>query len=206
MEGLSGVTGSQAMYNTKSPNNATLKGLQEQYSDLNISAQSFGSESAIRNYAMKQSGKYNVAIDPRALSRMENDEDFSQKIHGVLSGVKEQDDRHEQFVNGYGATLVATGTIIDKDGNVGQWSVSQTKGDKQGGGKQFASSTKSHQEFLEELEEKHQERLEEQKRREKKKIELQESATTNVVIDSDSENADSSSPSSSASGGLNVVG
>lgn len=193
MTGITGVSGNQSSYPAGNSGGSSLKNVQKQYPELSISAQSFGSESAVRNYAMKQSGKYNVAIDPRALSRMEKDSEFSGKINDVLSSVKELDDEFERRVNGRGAELVSCGTIIDKEGNVSSWSVSRTAGANGKNEDMFSVSKKSYREILEELEEKRLENIEERKT-------LEESSKVESEVNGAQGGA------SSGAGGVNVVG
>ena len=133
-----------------------LGALKKQYPHLKLSAQSFSGEASVRQYAQGQSGSYNVAIDPRALTRMETDAEFSEKIHGILSGVKEMDDLNDRMTNAMGARTVARGTIIDQDGNVSYWGVVQT-----GDGQETGVNKKSQKELMEELVEKRRARQEE---------------------------------------------
>lgn len=80
---------------------------------------------------------------------MEADLDFSNRIHGILGGVKEMDDLNDRMTNAIGARTIARGTIIDQDGNVSYWGVVQT-----GDGKDTSVNKKSQKEIMEELMEK----------------------------------------------------
>jgi len=204
MQGIGNVTGTQASQSAGNANPVSLQDLKKQYPHLKLSAQSFGSEAAIRSYAMKQSGKYNVAIDPRALSRMGEDGEFSDKIHDILSNVKEWDDWSERQTNAMGARVIAKGTIIDKDGNVSSWGIVQT-GD--GNGKDFASSSKSKEDLLERVAKRREERKAEEKKRLEESREAEKAASesleVNVSVESDQKTV--TGPASPAvSGSLDV--
>ena len=171
MDGISGgynaqaaATGANAGANRAG--GSVLRDLKKQYPDLKLSAQSFGSESALRSYAMNQSGKYNVAINPKALSSMESDPEVSAKLHESLGQIKESHDLAERLTNARGADLVAVGSIIDEKGEVtGMWSVSQTKSEGPG----LFSSAKDSDDLMKRLDEKREERRAEEKRLEKKR-------------------------------------
>lgn len=140
--------------------------LQKQYPHLKLSAQTFSGEAAIRQYAQNQTGKYNVAIDPRALTRMDSDSEFSDRIHGILAETKEVHDRSEALTNASGARVIAKGTVIDKDGNVGYWGVVQTGS----GEKTTSAGKKSIKDLLEELLEKRRETAKEEDVREQQSV------------------------------------
>jgi len=157
MIGISGITNQLTTQATGVAQTSTLGSLQKQYPHLELSARAFSGEASISQYAKGQSGKYNVAIDPRALTRMETDSEFSDHIHGILNGVKEMDDQSERMTNAMGARVIARGTIIDKDGNVGYWGVVQT-----GDGKETSQNKKTQKELTDELIEKSRARRKEQ--------------------------------------------
>lgn len=90
---------------------------------------------------------------------MEDDQEFSDKIHGILGGVKEMDDMSERMTNAMGVRVVARGTAIDKDGNAGYWGVVQT-----GDGKETSVNKKSNKELMESLIEKRRAKKVEQER------------------------------------------
>lgn len=169
-------TTNQGVYNVSTYSNqakntnATLRDLRKQYSNLNLSAQSFSGEGAIRSYAEGQSGKYNVAIDPRAITRMGTDSKFADKIHADLSDVQRSHDALEQLINrgpnGSTTKMVACGTVIDKDGNSGMWVRTESTAQSSDDGL-FASSSKSQQDLLERLEKKRQEKMAEARKLEK---------------------------------------
>ncbi len=173
MDGISGSYGAQAAAGANAGENksvgAVLRDLKKQYPDLKLSAQSFGSEAAVKSYAMKQTGKYNVAIHPQALANMGSDPEIAANLHESLGRVKDADDRLERMVNARGASLVASGTIVNEKGEItGGWAVSQTTTEGAG---LFASSKKdSPEELMKKLDEKRQERRAEEKRLEKKRL------------------------------------
>ncbi len=147
-------------------NQVTLRDLQQQYPRLKLSAQAFGSADAQREYAMNQTGKYNVAIDPRAIARMGEDGEFAAKIHGILGGVEENEDWLErEITKNPNTTLVASGAVIDKDGNLNAWCVSKTSTSSEG---MMSMSRKSREALAKKVEEKRKVEAEEAKRLEAK--------------------------------------
>lgn len=156
MSAINGVSKQWPNQTSGTAQNSMLTTLKKQYPALKLSAQAFSGEASIRQYAQGQSGSYNVAIDPRALKRMETDPEFSDKIHGILGGVKEMDDLNDSMTRAMGARTIARGTIIDQDGNVSYWGVVQT-----GDGKETSVNKKSQKELMEELVEKRRLRQEE---------------------------------------------
>lgn len=170
MQGTGGVSGSQAAGNSAKTNTnaVSLRDLQKQYPHLKLSAQSFSSTEALKDYAMQQSGKYNVAIDPRAIARMGEDEAFASKIHEALAGVKDGDDWLENQINSRpGSRMIACGTVIDKDGNVNGWAVGVTTTSTEGAG--VFDTAKRKEELAERVEAKRKKREEEAERLEKNK-------------------------------------
>ncbi len=159
----------------------TLQTLQQQYPHLKLSAQSFSSENAIRAYAMKQSGNYNVAIDPRAIARMGEDEALSAKVHETLGLVKETHDWVEGKIRQSGATLIAQGTIIDQNGDVSMWGVSQTTVEGPG---LFETSKKSREDLAARIQaRKQEEAARAAKLEEKKKAEADDSLAISLTVE-----------------------
>ncbi len=178
MSGINGLVAGGAAAaagnGTTKSGGVTLQDLQKRYPSLKLTAQAFHSESAVRSYAMNQSGKYNVAIHPKALERMGEDGEFGEKIHEILGHVTETDDRLERAVNAFGSTLVACGTIIDENGNTAMWSVSRSEGS---GPNLYESSRKSMEDLAKRMEERRNEQKELDKKAEEKRLkQLRESA------------------------------
>ncbi|MCD8141047.1 MAG: DUF6033 family protein [Planctomycetaceae bacterium] len=137
----------------------TLRDLQRQYPRLKLSAQAFGSADAQRDYAMNQTGKYNIAIDPRAIDRMGEDSEFAATIHGILGGVEENEDWLEREISkNPNTTLIASGAVIDKDGNLNAWCVSKTSTSSEG---MLSMSRKSREALAKKVEEKRKKEAEE---------------------------------------------
>ncbi len=178
MSGINGLAAAGASAANASgstrPGGVTLQDLRKQYPHLKMTAQAFGGESAIRSYAQNQSGKYNVAIHPKALERMGQDEEFGSRIHDILSFVKEADDNLERFVNANGATLVASGTIIDANGEVSMWSSSRTTVEGPG---LFERSKKSMDDLAKKMEERRTEKKDSEKKAEEKRLKALREAT-----------------------------
>lgn len=171
MDAINRITGGQNTMNGGTTKGTSIQDLRKQYPHLQLSAQSFGDDAAVKEYARNQSGKYNVAIDPRALSRMAEDSEFSDKIHGILAGVKDGDDWLEKETNktenNVTTKLIASGTIIDKDGNSSGWSVVQATGT----GQSHFSKAGNREGLLEKLAKAREERAEDQKQLERKRQE-----------------------------------
>ncbi|MCC8179695.1 MAG: DUF6033 family protein, partial [Planctomycetes bacterium] len=147
ISGVSGTNAASAAAQADKSNAVTIQQLKKQYPHLKLSAQAFGSEAAVKSYAMNQTGKYNVAIHPKALDRMGSDETFSEKIHETLGGAKEYQDKLESMIEASGAKLIACGQYIDENGNCGSWSVSQTSSEGPG----LVSAGKTQKQLLQQI-------------------------------------------------------
>ncbi len=180
MEPVSNTT-TTAASGQRAASPVTLQSLQQQYPHLKLSAQSFSSVNAIRAYAMKQSGNYNVAIDPRAIARMGEDEALSAKVHETLGLVKETHDWVEGKIRQSGATLIAQGTIIDQNGDVSMWGVSQTTVEGPG---LFETSKKSREDLAARIQaRKEEEAARAAKLEEKKKAAAEESLGITLTLE-----------------------
>lgn len=171
ISGLGNSASSAASATSNKTATSALKSLQEKYPNLKMTAQAFSGEAQIKSYAMGCSGKYNVAIDPRALQNMGGDPELQQRLENTLNDVEKSHDMLEGLMRAGGSELIACGTIVDKDGNVtGSWSSGRTAGT----GEKTFSRGKSNSELMKELQEKRAERKKEAARLEEKK-QLEES-------------------------------
>ncbi len=98
---------------------------------------------------------------------MGQDAEFGGRIHDILSYVKEADDSLERMCNANGFNLVASGTIIDENGDVSMWSYSQSTVEGPG---MFERSKKSMDDLAKKMEERRTEKKESEKKAEEKRL------------------------------------
>lgn len=97
----------------------------QKFKDLNIS---------IGNYtkgSQAGSGFGNLMISPEYLRKAANDPKIASKLEKDISGIPDAEIWLKNMCKMQGSTLTASGTIIDKDGNMSGWSCSRrTSGTK----------------------------------------------------------------------------
>ena len=66
-----------------------------------------------------------VAISPEFLKKMANDPELEKEYEKEIANMQSLDEQIRQRIEGSGATLVAHGWAIDKDGGISSWSISK---------------------------------------------------------------------------------
>lgn len=94
---MTAISGGNSMRQTPrsgggSTGNVTLRDLQKQYPELQISAHSLSADGSNLLNRIKP-GKYHVVIDPAAIARMGKDPAFAKRMHTNLAAIKTENDR-----------------------------------------------------------------------------------------------------------------
>jgi len=97
-----------------------LKYLSEKYDGYTFAAANF--QPGMRYGSNKTT---NVAISPEFLKKMANDPELEKEYEKEIANMQSLDEQIRQRIEGSGATLVAHGWAIDKDGGISSWSISK---------------------------------------------------------------------------------
>lgn len=100
-----------------------LNDLKQKYSDVNITVTDFKNEKQMDNYMFGSSGGNNIAISSNIIEKMATDSATAAKYEKVIADVPKSAEIIKEGLAANGAEMVASGTVIDKDGKVSYWCI-----------------------------------------------------------------------------------
>ena len=117
---ISSVENENSSNNTRKTAADELKYLSKKYDGYTFAAANF--QPGMRYGSNKTT---NVAISPEFLKKMANDPELEKQYEKEIANMQALDEQARQRIEGSGATLVARGWAIDKDGGISCWSISK---------------------------------------------------------------------------------
>lgn len=100
-----------------------LSDLKQKYSDVNITVTDFNSEKQMDNYMFGSSGGNNIAISSNIVESMATNPAMAAKYEKVIADVPKAAEIIKEGLAANGAEMVASGTVIDKNGKVSYWCI-----------------------------------------------------------------------------------
>lgn len=97
--------------------------LKQKYSDVNITVADFNNDRQMKNYMFGSSGGNNIAISSSILEKMASDPATAAKYEKVIEDVPKAAEEIKESLANYGGEVIASGTVIDKNGKVSYWCV-----------------------------------------------------------------------------------
>ena len=97
--------------------------LQQKYSNVNITVTDLNSDKQMKNYMFSCSGGNNIAISSSILEKMVSDPTTAAKYEKVIADVPKEAEEVKESLANYGGEVIASGTVIDKNGKVSYWCI-----------------------------------------------------------------------------------
>lgn len=97
--------------------------LKQKYSNVNITVADFNNDRQMKNYMFGSSGGNNIAISSSILEKMASDPTTAAKYEKVIEDVPKAAEEIKESLANYGGEVIASGTVIDKNGKVSYWCV-----------------------------------------------------------------------------------
>ena len=90
---------------------------------MNITVADFNNDRQMKNYMFGSSGGNNIAISSSILEKMASDPATAAKYEKVIEDVPKAAEEIKESLANYGGEVIASGTVIDKNGKVSYWCV-----------------------------------------------------------------------------------
>ena len=118
-------------YETKTSASQTtdeyLRALRQKYPNVNITVADFSNLKQRKAYMFSCSGGNNIAISSSVLEKMASNPAAAEKYEKTIAEVPELGERFKREIEAMGGEQIASGTVIDKDGNITYWGISRAK-------------------------------------------------------------------------------
>ena len=99
--------------------------LTQKYQNIDFDFLSFDNTGQIKNYAATQSGMNNVAISPELLEKMTKDDALRMKVEHTLNSLYSYKLSAKYQSHLLDRKLLSTGIILDENGDVTQWTITE---------------------------------------------------------------------------------